>query len=527
MLTRSLLAAALVILAAGGTGSQPPSVQTPDRLTLVFVIDGLRPDSINERDTPTLHRLRREGVSYPNSHAVFPTMTRVNAAALATGAYPGTNGIVGNDMYVAGMNPTRSFATGDYRELLRLGQVSGGRILLAKTLSETLHERGRRFVGLSSATPGSALILSPRAPEGIGIAIHGYLERGTLAGFPKDQSAAILDRLGPPPEPDTPMEAAQVRWTDDVLREYVLPVLTPDVVVDWIAAPDGAQHSFGVGSLQAREALSASDGSIDRTLKKVESLGLLGRTNVIVTSDHGFARNAAAVNVGQELRTAGLKASDDSDDVIVAANGPAILLYIRRDERAHTERVVRFLQAQDWADVIFTAPKGGSDFEGWVPGTFSLDLVRLRNPVRGPDVAFTLGWSSAPNAYGVEGAHSTASTSRTGPLQGEGGGHGGLNPWVVRNTLILWGPAFKRSTTIGAAAGIVDVTPTILAIEGIGDVPGLDGRVLTEALAGASGAPPGNQTRTLTTSAGVYRASIQVTRVGRHEYVDQAERIRP
>ena len=42
------------------------------RVVLVFVLDGLRPDAINPRDTPTLFRLRQEGVHYLNSHAVFP-----------------------------------------------------------------------------------------------------------------------------------------------------------------------------------------------------------------------------------------------------------------------------------------------------------------------------------------------------------------------------------------------------------------------------------------------------------------------
>src|SRR5262244_3964650 len=71
------------------------------RVILVFVLDGLRPEAINPVDTPTLFRLRQEGVHYLNSHAVFPTVTRVNAAAIATGAYPGRHGLVSNSMSVA------------------------------------------------------------------------------------------------------------------------------------------------------------------------------------------------------------------------------------------------------------------------------------------------------------------------------------------------------------------------------------------------------------------------------------------
>ena len=88
-------------------------------LVLVFVVDGLRPDSITAEDTPTLFRLRAEGVDLVNSHAVFPTVTRVNAAAIATGTQPGTNGLVGNQMFVPAVDERRAFDTGNYRNFLR------------------------------------------------------------------------------------------------------------------------------------------------------------------------------------------------------------------------------------------------------------------------------------------------------------------------------------------------------------------------------------------------------------------------
>ena len=100
----------------------------------MFVLDGLRPDAINPGDTPTLFRLRQEGVYYLNSHAVFPTVTRVNAAAIGTGAYPGTNGIVSNVMYVPEVNQGRPFSLGEFQHLVSLEAVSGGQLILVKTL---------------------------------------------------------------------------------------------------------------------------------------------------------------------------------------------------------------------------------------------------------------------------------------------------------------------------------------------------------------------------------------------------------
>ena len=98
MITKFLVAFVASFLAVVASDAAQP-VAGKARLNLVFIVDGLRPDSINLEDTPSLSRLRQEGVNYLNGHSVFSTVTRVNTTAIATGTYPGTNGIVGN-LYV-------------------------------------------------------------------------------------------------------------------------------------------------------------------------------------------------------------------------------------------------------------------------------------------------------------------------------------------------------------------------------------------------------------------------------------------
>lgn len=55
------------------------------RHVVVVVWDGMRPDFINEQNTPTLWRLAKEGVVFRNHHAVYLSATNVNGVALATG----------------------------------------------------------------------------------------------------------------------------------------------------------------------------------------------------------------------------------------------------------------------------------------------------------------------------------------------------------------------------------------------------------------------------------------------------------
>ena len=64
---------------------------------ILVVWDGLRPDSITPELTPVLAKLRDvSGVNFRNHHAVYPTFTMMNAAALATGVRSGLHGFYGN-----------------------------------------------------------------------------------------------------------------------------------------------------------------------------------------------------------------------------------------------------------------------------------------------------------------------------------------------------------------------------------------------------------------------------------------------
>jgi predicted AlkP superfamily pyrophosphatase or phosphodiesterase len=511
-----LLAAAAFVAGASQGPGRPP------RLVAVFVIDGLRPDSINERDTPTIARLRREGAEYVNSHAVFPTVTRVNTATLTTGTYPALHGIVGNSMYVASVNAVSPFDTGDHTQVLKL-DASSGRAVATETLGEVLQRHGRRLVTLSSGSTGNGLLLNPEARRGAGVAIHGLFERGLTAAYPRGISDTVIARFGsPPPDPD---DLGQMEWTDNVLREYVLPELRPDVVIDWMGPLDSSQHAHGTGSPEAIDALRRIDASLGRTLARIDALGLSDRTSVIVTSDHGFAHHSDGVDVVGRLVEAGLKRDRTSTDLIAASQSQSVSFYLPARSASSVAALVEFLQGEPWVDVIFTP--GGRDGQGSVPGTFSFDLMNLSHATRAPDVVVSIAWSSQPNAYGVAGAH-TVTGNATGPLAGSASGHGGLSPWVVRNTFVAWGADVAGGRRIDVPASLADITPTVLTVLGIDPSRGGGrGRVLQELLKGRSAtAKPAVTRRDLVTSRGAYRATVTISSVAGHDYLDSGSRVR-
>jgi arylsulfatase A-like enzyme len=488
-------------------------VPTDRRLVVVFVVDGLRPDSITPEDTPTLFRLRAEGVDLVNGHAVFPTVTRVNAAAIATGTQPGTNGLVGNQMLVPAVDARRAFDTGNYRNFLTLDQAPGGRVLQAPTLAERLHARGLMLAGVSSGSTGSAFLLNPKSVSGIGALVNGYLDPGKTMAYPAAISEAVLARFGPAPvkAPGGARFDAAVTWTQRVLREYVLPELAPAVVINWLTEPDHSQHHAGVGSPAAREALRNDDREIAQVLAGLHAAS----TSVLVVSDHGFTTNTAGVDVAGALVLAKLKAAADSTDVILASSGQAVALHVDGHDAERIARLARFIQAQDWGGVIFAA--------GSVEGAFPLELIHAANRERSPDLLFTFPWTSRRNAFGVSGTDLANVSAGGAPYVSD---HGSMSPWNVRNTFLAWGVGVKKGVTVGVPAGNVDVTPTVLALLGIDGETGLDGRVVTEALEG--GPDPERvavETRIHTAAAGAYRAALQISTVDGRRYVDKSWRV--
>ena len=513
-----LATAGLALAALLSVGQAPGE---PRRLFAIFVVDGLRPDSINAADTPTIERLRREGVNYVNSHSVFPTSTRINAASLITGAYPSRHGIVGNSMFIPGVNPQAPFDTGDYRQLMNLEEAEG-RIVTTPTLGEALQRSGLTLVTLSSGTTGNGFLLNPQARHGSGVAIHGLFDPGKTAAFPATISDAVVPRFGAPPDPD---DIGQMDWTDTVLRDYVLPELSPDVIIDWMGPLDAAQHDHGVSSPAAKRALAAIDRSLARTLAAMQALTPARRIDVVITSDHGFATHTSGVNVVQALIDAGLKASPASIDVIVAGQGQSVLFYVPSHDPEVVTKLARFLQQQAWVDVVFT--RGGKDGQGAVTGTLSLDITNGSHPSRAPDVAASLSWRSNRNAFGVPGSQTILSTS-PGPITSGASGHGGLSPWVVRNTLVLWGNDFKARARIDAPASLADLMPTVLKVFAV-EADRCDsgcGRVLEEALGASPDQRLTPRQRTVTTASGAYRASVRLSSVAGHDYVDQGSRKR-
>src|SRR5947209_19610867 len=107
---------------------------SPSRRAVIVVCDSLRADLIRPDRAPTLAALAAHATNYVGCRGVFPSVTRVTSASIATGCHPGRHGLLGNTMVLdegAGL-VCLSVARPEFRAAMR---QPTGRTLLASTLA--------------------------------------------------------------------------------------------------------------------------------------------------------------------------------------------------------------------------------------------------------------------------------------------------------------------------------------------------------------------------------------------------------
>ncbi len=492
--------------------SESDSAGKNDPHVVVVVWDGMRPDFVSERNSPTLWKLAREGVTFRHHHSVYPTVTDVNAAALATGVYPNRNGLLANREYRPRIDPKSAFENGDPEVIRKGDETSGGKYLGLPTIAEIIRTAGRRT---AIAGAKSAAVLQDRHAEWTIAAAKDSLIKFAAAPMPQRAREETLRLLGP--------FLTEPAHTGDQCNAYATRALTilwrddlPAYSFLWLSDPDLTQHEYSPGAEPSLAAIRSSDRNLAAVLDALSKKNARETTDVLVVSDHGFSTIERGIDFPGELRAGGFDAvaafeqAPKAGQVMVVGNGGTILFYIIEHDRAVASRLVVWLQHSDFAGVIFAREK----FEG----AFPLESVHA-NTADAPDVMVALRWNPKPNRFGIPGQIITDATRGAGK-----GSHATLSEFDVHNILIATGPSFRRGMLNDLPSGNIDLAPTVLHLLGLESPHKFDGRVLSEAMTGNS-APPRAVTETLEVarkfSSGQWRQHLRISRVGETTYFDE------
>ena len=377
---------------------------------------------------PPIHRAEcataQEGVWFERSHAVYPTLTRANSPAISTGCRPGRAGVPGNSFCLPSGEALVEYTTGDAANLQRLADADGRPILLVDTLADRVHRANGTTVVVGSGSPGSALLQHPRYVEcGDFVISPATLQTGQVR-------EAMLARFGAPPPRRLPATDWDAYFTR-IITDFVLPEVTPTLLVFWHTDPDHTSHARGHRATETERSVRDADDNLGVILEAYERLGMRGSTSVVVTSDHGSSTLTRRVQPAHDMATllAAGAAAENGGSVFVYTSEPAAVGAIRK---------------LDYVGPIFT--RDGRE------QTFPLALVGLDGP-RAPDIVFSMEWSDTE----VDGVPGVA-VGTHGKLAVD---HGTIGPFELRNTLVCEGPDFRVGWRDPAPVGNIDIAPTL------------------------------------------------------------------
>jgi hypothetical protein len=429
------------------------SQNRPSRV-VIMTWDGMRPDLVSPKLTPNLAALGAKGVVFDANHAVVPTVTRINAATLATSAPPAVHGLPANYFFAPAVDAAAAISIGEGDNVAQLRAAYG--VFSAPTIPDVIRANGGRTVIASSGTRGGAQMLHPRRTEVGDLILHPTLST-------EEELRPFVERLGPMPEaevPDTPRN----RWLSRAVAEIVITEMRADRLILWHVDPDKSQHLYGFGHPLSLRAIREADTHLGMVLDSLDAAGLREETLVVVVSDHGYAHVTNRLEVSPAIAALATDAR-----VVVAPNGCTVLFHLERPDARHLEHLAANLRQLPGIDVMFSGVRGSPTVDGTLP----MSLIQVDGPLA-PDLLATLSWRDDPNEHGYPGV-----SYSVGPNQAN---HGGGSAWEIRNTMIFQGPGVKSGERSALPSGNIDVVPTILSMLGLSAPESMTGRVLREAL---------------------------------------------
>jgi arylsulfatase A-like enzyme len=491
---------ALYVVIAFAVLAPVAAMQAPaPHAQLVIVVDGLRPDYVTPALMPRLVKLGQRGIVFNAHHSVFPTVTRVNASSIVTGAYPETHGILGNTVYIPAVDPKKGLDTGQRANLEAIASASGP-LLTAPSLGEILQRAGKKIFALGSGSSGAVFLLNHTVANGA--IVHQEFTR------PASLGAHVLETLGPVPPAAMPNAALNTRAIDAYVT-LGLGEMHPDVTLMWITDPDHTAHTKGIGAETTNEALRLVDAEIGRVEDALKARGLLDRTNVIVASDHGFSTHNAHLKLAALVAPFATPMPDGSPDIVVTEGA---INFRAAVDAARVSAIVAMLQRRPEVGAIFTRSKPGGGAEGIVPGTLSFGVARWSHP-RSAEILVSANWNADKNDAGYPGQTTDSGVA----------GHGTTSPFDVHNTLIAAGPDFREHAVSDVPTSNVDLAPTLLKLLGITAPASMTGRVIEEALRNGPSIASVHVDReadTVKTADGSYALTAHISKAAGRTYLD-------
>lgn len=294
------IAALLATLALPALAADRPKPHN----VLIFVADGLRYDSVTAETAPALWKIKHEGVDFTNSHSLYPTITTVNASAIATGHSIGDTGNFGNALY-SGFPTDEDGGIAILENDKTLGEMNahfGGNYLNETSLMAAARQAGFATAVMGKVGPTAIQDVTQRDGSGTIVIDDAF---NTPAGIPVApdildaiKAAELASNAPKAGAPNTGQQKYMVAIATRVVLLRLVHSGKPFAMLFWSRDPDYSQHvsndgpgklSPGINGPTGKAGIKDADETFAALLAALKAQGLDRTTDIFVTADHGFS----------------------------------------------------------------------------------------------------------------------------------------------------------------------------------------------------------------------------------------------
>jgi len=409
----------ILLLLFSGCGEMPP--ENPG--VIVIIIDGLRPDKVEQAYTPFLDELQAGGAFTPRARSVMPTITRVNFVTFSTGVHTDRHGVVGGSYRDAEFNEQRTDRP-TYRDAQERVPVP--------SIFEILEDHGK-----------STAMLAMKGYELVG-ARGASVQKGGSNIYPEEIWRYRYERAIDGSEEEALRRKIRM---NDVLIDTLAATIEAeqlDFILINLGATDYIGHVYGPESNAYIEAIEATDRQVSRIAGLLKNQYPDREWFIIIGSDHGFSQtneDQVVLPVDNNPNLIPELAERTIEHALYERGGRAAELYLRNGEQYRD--AFDTLRRLPWIKRLFT------NYD--VPGRAgSLDELRVAYPGHHGDFYIITDQSFALNF----------------PNPGQHGSDDDIDVFVP---VYIYAPGLVQPGAEIVDAANIDIAPTVAQLLSIDD----------------------------------------------------------
>jgi arylsulfatase A-like enzyme len=453
-----------------GSGARPAP-----RYLVIIVMDGFRPDYMTLAPMRHLHALMRSGTAYSRAWVgQLETETPTGHATIATGAYPRKHGVIG----FVWRDPSGQNITWTPTDLKLLGSGAMEKLIESggvPTISDELHQSfpgaksasmsGEKYYASDAMGTGADYVLYGKTtPNSIAVTSIGVHRLPANVGVKRDAVKRV-------PEP-----IVQDQFVARLAVQLVRTIRPRMLLVNLPGTDIEGHRSGGVaGPGPMRVTVQGADKAIGRIMAAYKQAGLFGRTDFVVTADHGMLPNKHITHIKAMYAAVRATGAPTLEDDFLSTAG---YVYLRNPDDAQHVAAGMVAKHFPYVEGAFYKIRTGSGYSFQADPTTAralgpqvtrayIDLCDTIASFSGPDVVLPY----AEDTLGL-------TVKGYGPHWGT---HGGLSWRVQHIPLVISGPGVRHGVSTFPAQ-LVDIAPTVEHLMGLHIPGGVDGVVLSDAL---------------------------------------------